>query len=99
MAKANFSKISEDLLHDLARRFKALSEINRLRIVRALQSGEKSVGALVDLTALSQPNVSRHLTVLTSSGLVGRRKVGTTVLYRIIDLRLSKVCELFCHID
>ncbi|MCC6220725.1 MAG: winged helix-turn-helix transcriptional regulator, partial [Deltaproteobacteria bacterium] len=56
----------------LAARFRALGETSRLSIIQALQDGEKCVSELVLLTGLSQPNVSRHLNVLQTAGLIGR---------------------------
>ena len=97
MGKTALKKLSAEHLESLAARFSALGEVSRLRIVAALQSGEKNVGELVELSGLSQPNVSRHLQVLTQVGLVGKRKQGLNVVYRIVDECLSQVCSLVCR--
>lgn len=88
--------LDHETFEKLAGRFRALSEVSRLRIVEALQRGEMSVSELVVKTGLNQPNVSRHLQVLHQVGLIGRRKDGTTTLYRIVDNTLSQVCGLVC---
>lgn len=96
MAAHSLTKLSDIAFEALANRFRALGEVSRLRIVESLQRGEKSVNEIVEATGLSQPNVSRHLQVLVSAALVGRRKDGVSVLYRIIDDSLSKVCAIVC---
>jgi len=80
----------------VAARFRALSEVSRLLLVQALQDGEQSVTQLVERTGLSQPNVSRHLTVLRHAGLVGRRRDGLSVLYRVVDEHLGELCSVVC---
>lgn len=80
----------------IAERFKALSEINRLKIVIALERGEKNVTALIGETGLSQTNVSRHLQTLVDAGVLSRRKAGISVFYRIADPAIFKMCELVC---
>ncbi len=67
-----------------------------LQLVKALHSGERNVTDLVKLTGFSQPNVSRHLAVLVAAGLIGRRKEGLNVLYRIIDESLADICTIVC---
>lgn len=89
-------KLSEPVLVALSLRFRALGEVNRLRIVEALRDGEQSVGQLVSATGLSQPNVSRHLKVLEASGLIRKRRHGTQIFYATSDKSLEKVCELVC---
>ena len=88
--------MSTNSLQLIAQRFRALGEVSRLRIVQALLDGEKNVTDLVELSQLSQPNVSRHLQILVNAGLVGRRKSGLNVLYRIIDEGLPEMCGVVC---
>ncbi len=88
--------ISTDTMESVAARFRALGEVSRLQLVKALHSGEKNVTDLVELTGLKQPNASRHLTVLVTAGLIGRRKDGLNVLYRIIDESLAEICTIVC---
>ena len=96
MSKNPLKTLRGDEFEEIASRFRALSEASRLKIIAALQSGEKNVTELVEQTSLSQPNVSRHLSVLVVSGLIGRRKDGSNVLYRVIDKSLSEICSVVC---
>ena len=96
MTKTLLKKASNQLLLAVAQRFRALGEVNRLRIIQALQGGEKNVTDLVKATGLTQPNVSRHLNVLLIAGLIGRRKDGLNVLYRVVDKGLADICAIVC---
>lgn len=96
MKKESLKSVSDETIEAVAGRFRALGEVSRLRLIQALQSGEKSVTDLVERTGLSQPNASRHLAVLVTAGLIGRRKDGLNVLYRVIDENLSEICEIVC---
>jgi len=51
-------------------------------------SGEKAVGAIVDDLSMSQPQVSKHLRVLSEVGLVRSRALGRRRLYRLEPARL-----------
>lgn len=96
MNKNPLRKLNDDNFESIALRFRALGEKSRLRLVEALHTGEKNVTELVKLTGLGQPNVSRHLNILVAAGLIGRRKEGLNVLYRIVDETLSEVCTIVC---
>ena len=96
MGKTSLKSMSFEAIDAVAMRFRALSEVSRLYIVQALQSGEKNVSDLVELTGLSQPNVSRHLSILVTSGLIGKRKEGLNVVYKIIDEHLEDLCAIVC---
>ncbi len=85
------------LLDQLAGRFKALAEPNRLAILSTLHAGELSVSALVQETGLGQANVSRHLDVLRRHGFVDRRKEGLNVFYRIADREVFRICDIMCR--
>jgi DNA-binding transcriptional ArsR family regulator len=81
----------------VAKRFRALGEPMRLRILQALEDGEKPVGDIVDLLEASQPNISKHLKALCQEGLVNRRREGLNVCYSIADPVVFKLCALICH--
>ncbi|MDV3257479.1 MAG: metalloregulator ArsR/SmtB family transcription factor [Sphingomonas sp.] len=67
----------------LAALFQALADPTRLRILSLLRSMELSVGELAQLLGQSQPRVSRHVKILSDSGLVGRRKEGSWVYLQL----------------
>ncbi len=92
----NGKNLSAEALELIANRFKILSEPLRLRILQNLQNGEKSVTELTDLIQTSQPNISKHLKILQTSGLVKRRQTGNTVFYAIADESIFTLCEVVC---
>jgi DNA-binding transcriptional ArsR family regulator len=63
--------------------FHAIADPHRREILDALVGGEMPVGAIVDELAISQPQVSKHLRVLSQVGLVRCRAVGRQRLYRL----------------
>ena len=69
----------------LAALFQALADPTRLRILSLLRSMELSVGELAQLLGQSQPRVSRHVRILSDSGLVGRRKEGSWVYLQLAE--------------
>ena len=88
--------MSDATLGMVAERFKALGEPARLRILQALRDGERCVGELEDDTGLNQANLSRHLQLLSTAGMVQRRKDGLFVYYELADRNVLKLCELMC---
>ncbi len=85
-----------DALDLIAGRFRVLGEPNRLKLIQALEAGEKSVTELVAATGLTQANASRHLQSLTEAGILARRKDGLNVIYFISDEDIFKLCDLVC---
>ena len=72
----------------------ALSDPKRLRILYALGSGERSVGDLASELGVSIANVSQHLGVLRSRGLVESRREGTSVIYRLAYPETMEACRV-----
>ena len=68
--------------------FNAIAEAHRREILDALMAGEKAVGAIVNDLSMSQPQVSKHLRVLSQVGLVRCRAEGRRRLYRLEPARL-----------
>ena len=68
--------------------FNAIAEARRREILDALMGGEKAVGTIVADLSLSQPQVSKHLRVLSEVGLVKCRAQGRQRLYRLEPARL-----------
>jgi DNA-binding transcriptional ArsR family regulator len=71
--------------------FEAVAEPNRRRILDLLRDGERPAGDLVDLLAISQPGVSKHLRLLREAGLVSVRADGQRRLYRLEPRGLSEL--------
>ena len=73
--------------------FNAVAEARRREILDALITGEKAVGAIVNDLSMSQPQVSKHLRVLSEVGLVKCRAEGRRRLYRLEPARLRPLHE------
>jgi hypothetical protein len=67
----------------LLHRFKALADESRMKILRLLNQGEKTVGDLAERVQLGEPTVSHHLTRLREVGLVNLRMAGNQRFYRL----------------
>jgi ArsR family transcriptional regulator len=88
------SPLNPEAAELIARRFRALSDPTRLRILDYLRShDEASVGELTEILGTSQQNVSKHLSALHAEGFVSRRKRGTSSLYRITDPGVHEICD------
>ena len=63
--------------------FNAIADVHRREILDSLMAGEKPVGTIVSDLSMSQPQVSKHLRVLSEVGLVRCRAEGRQRLYRL----------------
>ena len=88
--------LPDELVALIAQRFRALSEPMRIRLVDELRDREAPVGELAAAVGASQQNVSKHLAVLADAGILGRRKAGNHVHYRIVDDGVLALCEDVC---
>jgi DNA-binding transcriptional ArsR family regulator len=88
--------LDPDALALVATRFRVLGDTSRLCLLNHLMMGEASVNELVELSGLSQTNVSRHLGLLRREGLVARTRDGNRALYRIKDPSVEQLCRLVC---
>lgn len=79
-----------------AERFRLLGEPMRLRILQALEAGDRPVNEIVSLLRATQPNVSKHLRALCQAGLVRSRREGLKIYYGIADPMVFKLCQLVC---
>ena len=66
---------------------KALSDPNRVKIVKLLQHKTMCVCELRGVLGISQPTVSKHLKILEEAGIVGFEKDGLWVNYYLTDGR------------
>ncbi len=88
--------LPDPLVEAIAARFRAIGEPVRIRLLDRLRSGEATVQELADVTGTTQQNASKHLRVLRQAGLVGRRKDGAFVYYRLTDSAVLELCEVVC---
>ena len=87
--------LPDDLVELIAHRFRAVAEPMRIRLLDQLRDGEATVGELSDALGASPQNVSKHLAVLAGAGILGRRKDGNHVYYRIVDEGVLSLSEHF----
>ena len=73
---------------------RALADPKRLCVLERLAGGERSVSELSREVGCQVPNMSQHLAVLRSAGLVTSRRQGSTVFYRLTDKRVLDAYQL-----
>jgi DNA-binding transcriptional ArsR family regulator len=93
---APLKPLPDALVELVAERFRTIGEPTRIRILERLRHGEASVQELAEHVDSSQQNVSKHLGLLARAGIVGRRKDGTFVYYRITDESVFAMCDQVC---
>ena len=87
--------VSDDLIDNLVKLFKLLSDETRLRILYYLtQRSELHVRALCDLLGESQPAVSHHLALLRVAGLIERRREGKHNYYGLKTRQFSVLLDM-----
>ncbi len=102
MINSSSSKVPADLdkpdeVFDMAADlFRVLSAPMRLKIISCLCDGEKNVRYLLGKINTTQPNMSQHLTTLYQAGILGKRREGVQIHYRIIDNRIPVLCRAIC---
>jgi len=88
--------MTPELFEAIAQRFRVLSDPMRLQIMYRIGEGERTVSELVELTAGSQSNISKHLSTLLAHGMVRRRREGTSAFYSITELSVFELCDQVC---
>ena len=73
---------------------RALSDPKRLCVLETLAAGEASVSELSTRAGCHVPNMSQHLSVLRSAGLVVSRREGSTIYYRLADPRVLEAYQV-----
>lgn len=63
--------------------FDALANPYRRQIIELLKWRTYNVGELTEKLAISQPSVSRHLSVLKQAGIVSSKRTGTQISYSL----------------
>src|SRR5436190_18157488 len=65
--------------------FRALADHTRLRLLNLLRSDEVCVCFFVEILKTNQPKISRHLAYLRRAGIVGARREGQWMHYRVVE--------------
>jgi DNA-binding transcriptional ArsR family regulator len=81
-----------------ARLLAALAAPERLKIVRFLRDGPRNVGEIADMLQTAAVNVSHHLNVMKTAGLINGQKQGRFVLYSLVP-GVLEMDEAWDHIN
>ena len=95
-ATADAVSESDEVFILAAEIFKVMSAPMRLKIISSLCNGEKNVSELLAVIATTQPNMSQHLNTLYLAGVLGKRREGVQIYYRIINDRVVTLCRAVC---
>lgn len=76
--------------------FKLLATPVRLKVISAVCNGERNVSELLEQIDTTQPNMSQHLTTLYRAGVLGKRREGTQIYYRLQSERVAQLCRAVC---
>jgi DNA-binding transcriptional ArsR family regulator len=87
---------SDEVFDTAAELFRVLSAPMRLKIIRSLCDGEKNVSELLSEIDTTQPNMSQHLNTLYQARVLGKRREGVQIYYRLIDERVANLCRAVC---
>ena len=105
MTSANLASDSPRLpidgraLDRAARVIKVLGHPLRLRLIEALEDGERHVGELQEAVEVGQAFVSQQLAILRAHGVVDARRDGSRVYYRIVEPRVIKILDCIRECD
>jgi len=86
--------LTDPELEKVAGQFRLLGEPMRLKILQALCAKPLTVGEIVEATGATQSNISKHLSLLASAGVITRQKDGQFVYYGMSNPLTMKLCEL-----
>jgi len=87
---------SDEVFELAAEIFRVMSAPMRLKIIASLCNGEKNVSELLSEIDTTQPNMSQHLNTLYQAGVLGKRRDGVQIYYRITNDRVVTLCRAVC---
>ena len=73
---------------------KVFSNPTRLEILNLLRDDERSVTGLMNLTGLSQANISQHLSIMKAKGIVASQRAGQNIYYRLTVPKIIKAFDI-----
>jgi ArsR family transcriptional regulator len=86
----------DEVFETVAELFGVLSAPIRLKIISAVCQREKSVSELLVEIDTTQPNMSQHLSTLYRCGVLGKRREGTQIFYRLQNEFVATLCRTVC---
>ena len=91
MQKENFYNLHADIC-------KTISNPRRQAIVDTIRKSEMTVSTLVKKTGISQANLSQHLAILRSKGVVRTRREGNNIYYSIANPKIIEAYDLISEV-
>ncbi len=91
MLKNNFYNLHAEVC-------KTISNPNRQAILDTMRNGEMTVTELVNKTGISQANLSQHLAILRSKGVVNSRRDGNNIYYSISNIKIIQAYDLISEV-
>jgi len=91
MNKKNFYELHSSLC-------KTLSHPKRQKILNTLRKSKMTVNELVERTGIPQSNLSQHLSILRSKGVLIDRRAGVNVYYSISNAKIIKAFDLISEV-
>jgi DNA-binding transcriptional ArsR family regulator len=86
----------DEVFDQAAELFRVMSAPMRLKIISSLCTSEKNVTQLLTEINTTQPNMSQHLNTLYHAGVLGKRREGVQIFYRIVNDRAAQMCRAVC---
>ena len=91
MKKENFYNLHAEMC-------KTISNPRRQAILDTIRNGEMTVSELIEKTGISQANLSQHLAILRSKGVVNTRRNGNNVHYSLSNLKIIEAYDLISEV-
>ena len=91
MKKENFYNLHAEMC-------KTISNPRRQAILDTIRDGEMTVSELINKTGISQANLSQHLAILRSKGVVNTRRDGNNVYYSLSNLKIIEANDLISEV-
>ncbi len=91
MKKESFYNLHADMC-------KTISNPRRQAILDTIRNGEMSVSELIGKTGISQANLSQHLAILRSKGVVRTRRDGNNIYYSLSNIKIIKAYDLISEV-
>ncbi len=77
---------------------KTLANPKRQEILDILRNGEKTVNELVEMTGIPQANLSQHLAILRTKGVLANRRQGANVYYGVANFKIIQAFDLITEV-
>jgi ArsR family transcriptional regulator len=77
---------------------KTISNPRRQAILDTIRGGELTVSELIERTGVSQANLSQHLAILRSKGVVKTRRDGNNIFYSISNIKIIEAYDLISEV-